>query len=56
MRYDIQLLIDGVWSWAGVEPMPMTLSKARHCRNRLALQTAWLASVRATRIRVAKIS
>jgi hypothetical protein len=55
-RFDVQILVDGEWRWAGVEPLPMTRRAARHCKARMALHPYWRQQARARKFRVERIT
>lgn len=53
--FDVQILVDGEWRWAGVEPMPVTQRRARHIKARIALDPYWREQIRATKFRVVAV-
>ena len=53
--FDVQILVDGVWSWAGVAPTGMSQRAARHLKTRMALQPYWREQIRVTKFRVARL-
>lgn len=52
-RYDVQVKKDGVWGWAGVEPIPRKRSEARAAKKRMELEPFWKA-IGVTDFRVAQ--